>query len=226
MLLLISGCRSSMPWENEKPNEVNLAFTLEKNVVYMPTAQINGRAGRYLFASGTAKTAFDPSLVQELKTQPYRLQLSARDSVSLSPVVLPLGDVADAVIGADAWGAAAVTIDYRSGMLTYQFDGIHADYMTLFRFEAEPSIVVQVNGEDVTAIVDTSSPDTLVLPRRSGTDRGRARVAIAGTDFGEIDIGLAETTRARVGNRLLSKFLITIDYGRRQVGLWRDPRLP
>jgi hypothetical protein len=32
--------------------------------------------------------------------------------------------------------------------------------------------------------------------------------------------------RARVGNRLLSHYLVTIDYGRRMVGLWRDPRIP
>jgi hypothetical protein len=225
LMLLLSGCRSSLPWQNEGPNEVNLAFTLEKNVIYLTTAQINGRAGRYVFASAAAKTALDPALVEQIAAPPFRMQLSARDTLTLSPVVLPLGGVAEAVIGADAWGSAAVTIDYRVGLLTYQMDGIHPDYMSLFRFDAEPTIIVQVNGEDIPAIVDTSSPDTLVLPRRTGKDRGRARVAIAGSDFGEIDIGLAETTRARVGNRLLSKFLVTIDYGKRQVGLWRDSRI-
>ena len=120
----------------------------------------------------------------------------------------------------------AVTIDYGKGLVTWQLDGIHPEYMTLYSFQGEPSIMVRVNGEDIAAIVDTASPDTLVLPRRSGSDRARASVAVAGTDFGDIDIALAETGRPRSGNRLLSKFLVTIDYGRKQVGLWRDPRIP
>ena len=45
-----------------------------------------------------------------------------------------------------------------------------------------------------------------------------------GTDFGSIDVRLADVSTPRVGNRLLSKFLVTIDYGQREVGLWRDPR--
>ena len=36
---------------------------------------------------------------------------------------------------------------------------------------------------------------------------------IADTDFGAIDVGYANISRARVGNRLLSRFLVTIDYG-------------
>ena len=81
-----------------------------------------------------------------------------------------------------------------------------------------------LDGTLLRAVVDTSSPDTLILPRGNG-GRGRASVAIAGTNFGSVDVRFANVQRARVGNRLLSKFLITIDYGKRQVGLWRDPRI-
>lgn len=223
--LLLSGCGSVLPWADEKPNEVNLSFVLERNVMYLNTARINGRAGRYVFSSAAARTVLDPALAAELAAPPYTLQLNVRDAVNLSPVIAPLSGVAEAVIGADPWAGAAVTIDYRSGLLTYEKDGIHPAYMTMFRFEAEPTIIVRVNGEDLPAIIDTSSPDTLVLPRAQGTDRTRARVSIAGTDFGEIDVGVGDTSRARIGNRLLSKFLITIDYGRKQVGIWRDPRI-
>jgi hypothetical protein len=51
-------------------------------------------------------------------------------------------------------------------------------------------------------------------------------VMIGDTDFGTIDVGYANVSQARVGNRLLSRFLVTIDYGKRVVGLWRDPRIP
>jgi len=49
---------------------------------------------------------------------------------------------------------------------------------------------------------------------------------IAGTDFGNVDVKFANVAQPRIGNRLLSKFLISIDYGKREVGLWRDPRIP
>jgi hypothetical protein len=39
-----------------------------------------------------------------------------------------------------------------------------------------------------------------------------------------VDIRRADVAAPHVGNRILSKFLVTIDYGRREVGLWRDPR--
>ena len=44
-------------------------------------------------------------------------------------------------------------------------------------------------------------------------------------DFGTIDIAYENVRHARVGNRVLSRFLVTIDYGRKVVGLWRDPRI-
>src|SRR6266545_3230394 len=106
----------------------------------------------------------------------------------------------------------SVTIDGRSGM-------------TVFPFAAEPMINVTVDGRSVAAIVDTTSPDTLVLPRgTAAAGRRTAHLVVGGTDFGNVDVLFADVAQARAGNRLLSKFLVAIDYGRRQVGLWRDPR--
>ena len=97
--------------------------------------------------------------------------------------------------------------------------------MTVFNYADAPMINVMVDGRRIPAIVDTASPDTLVLPRAgSPAERRKARVQIAGTDFGDVDVQFADVIAPRVGNRLLSRFLISIDYGRRLVGLWRDPR--
>jgi hypothetical protein len=96
--------------------------------------------------------------------------------------------------------------------------------MQTFRFRDEPSIWIYVNGQRIAAVVDTTSPDTLVLPGTLG--RGTVGVVVAGTNFGATDVQFANVTRARIGNRLLSRFLVSIDYGRRVVGLWRDPRIP
>jgi hypothetical protein len=99
--------------------------------------------------------------------------------------------------------------------------------MTIFGFTAEPQVIVTVDGKQVEAVIDTASPDTLILPRGSAAGgRSHARVQLAGTDFGDVDILFADVAAPRVGNRILSKFLVTIDYGKHEVGLWRDPRTP
>lgn len=225
--VLFSSC-VSLPWKDEAPaNEVNLAFTIENNLLFLTTAQINHQHGRMFFGSAHARSIVDPSFAGKVGSAQYTFQMNERDSLSFTPLVTPLGGLGDALIGADVWGGHAVTIDYRVGLLTYQKDGIHPAYMTLYRFDAQPMIFAEVDGRPVPAVLDTALPDTLVLPRGdSASGRRKSRVTIAGTDFGEVDIALAEVSEARVGNRLLSKFLISVDYGRHEVGLWRDPRIP
>jgi hypothetical protein len=84
-------------------------------------------------------------------------------------------------------------------------------------------VQLSVDGETIDAIVDTTSPDTLTLPSRRAS-RAKARITLAGADFGEVDVRYADVAAPHIGNRLLSHFLVSIDYGRRIVGLWRDPR--
>lgn len=219
---MLSSCSSMLPWHDAPPaDEVNLAFTVQNNLLFLTTATINGRRGRYFFGSAEPRSVVDPRLA----AASYTLQLGDRDTLSFSPVALDLRGAGDAIIGADVWDSRAVTIDYRAGLLTYQKSGIHPDYMTIFRYEAAPAISVHVDSQTIGAVVDTALPDTLVLPRATA-GRGKARVAIAGTDLGNIDVKFANVAQPRVGNRLLSKFLVTIDYGKREIGLWRDPRIP
>src|SRR5205085_1158252 len=81
------------------------------------------------------------------------------------------------------------TLDYRTGVLTYQPEGIHPELMSLYSFANEPMVNVLIDGRSVAAVVDTASPDTLVLPR--GNDkaaRRTARVQIGTTDFGNVDV--------------------------------------
>ncbi len=228
LCLLATSCGSVLPWRNEPiGSEVNLAFTVERNLIRLPSARINGRAGRFFLATAHSHTVLDTAFAPLVSTRRYRLQMTDRESLPLSPVVLDLHGLGDALVGAEAWDDKALTIDYRSGLVTYQKEGLDPAEVSLFRFRAEPAILVQVDGTSITAIVDTSVPDTLLLPRAGASgERRNAHVAIAGTDFGTVDVALANVTRARIGNRLLSKFLVRIDYGRQHVGLWRDPRIP
>ncbi|MDQ3282988.1 MAG: hypothetical protein M3Q69_16430 [Acidobacteriota bacterium] len=222
LTLFTLSCSRFLPWgKTTVATEVNLAFTLERNLIELQTLHINDQPGRFLLASAAPRTVLDPRFVPN---GPHVLQISEKETMRITPSRLDLGGVADGIIGADAWGNRAISIDYRAGLVTYQKEGIHTGLMTLYRYDAEPQIEVSVNGTNVAAVVDTTSPDTLVLPSQTNS-RGSVRVAIAGSDFGVTDVRYAPVSRARVGNRLLSRFLVTIDYGKRVVGLWRDPRI-
>lgn len=223
----VTACASRLPWSNEPiGDEINLSFVLRNNLLFLPSARLNNRSGRFFFASAAPRTIVDARFAATLGTAPpYSLQIGEKDSLPLSPAVLDLGGTGDAMLGADVGGTKALTIDYHAGLVTYQKSGIHPGLMALFRYEGEPAIDVSIDGVALRAIVDTSNPDTLILPRATG-GRGRVEVSIAGTSFGSVDVRYANVARARLGNRLLSKFLVTIDYGKHEVGLWRDPRTP
>ena len=224
-LVLLSSC-SSLPW-NKGPDheEVNLAFRLDRNLVRLQTVEINGQRGNYVFGSATPKSVFDPGLASRLgSAASYKILVSEKDTLHVTPLIADLGDAADAIVGADIIGRRAVTIDYRLGMVTYQKYGIQTAMMTLYRFNSAPEITVNVDGRDFPAIVDTTSPDTLVLPGEPS--RFDAAVHVAGIDFGTIDVRRAAVNRPRIGNRLLAHFLVSIDYGKGVVGLFRDPREP
>ena len=224
--LVLSGCSSILPWRNEPiGEEVNVVFALEKNLVVLPSATIDGSPGRFVFGSAEPRTLLDPAFARKLPTSLHRLQLNEKESLPVASVPVNLAGVADAIVGGDVWGAHAVTLDYRSGVLTYQREGIHPELMTVSSFADQPMVNVSIDGRNVGAVVDTASPDTLILPRGSEpAGRRNAHIQLANADLGTIDIRLADVTVPRLGNRILSKFLVTIDYGKHRVGLWRDPR--
>jgi len=229
--LAICAACVRVPWRNEPVGtEVNLAFTVEKNLLIVTSATIQGRPGRIVFGTAAPRTVVDATFAQSLgaaRRGRLTLEIGEKQALRFTPLIADLRGVGDAILGADVWGSRAVTIDYHAGLLTYQKEGIHPESMTLYRFTGEPKINVNVDGRTFSAIVDTASPDTLVLPRGSeSAHRTKARLRVGDVDFGMIDLAIGDVTTARVGNRVLSKFLVTIDYGRRQVGLWRDPRTP
>ncbi|MGZ5445718.1 MAG: hypothetical protein ACXW5U_28465 [Thermoanaerobaculia bacterium] len=225
LLLLVLSCARVLPWRDEPVNEeLNLAFTLEQNLIQLQSVRMDDREGRFILGSAAPRTVIDPRFALG-PFGTHVLQIGQRKTVRIQPTSLDLQGVADGIVGIEPWGNRAISIDYRAGLVTVQKEGIHAGFMETFRYPAEPMIQVKVNGRDIAAIVDTTSPDTLVLPG-SVHGRGAANVRIGSTDFGAIDVQYANVTHARVGNRLLSRYLVTIDYGRRVVGLWRDPRIP
>jgi hypothetical protein len=221
--LLALSCSRWAPWRNEPATpEVNLAFTLERNLIELSNVRVDNRDGRFLLGTALPRTVLDTRFAVPARPANV-LQLSGRETLRIDPIAQDLGGVADGIIGTEAFRKAAITIDYRAGLVTYQKNGIARGYMTIFKYQVEPMMYVAIDGRETAVIVDTSSPDTLVLPGPNG--RGMVDVAVAGTDFGPTDVRYANVERPRIGNRLLSKFLVTIDYQQRVVGVWRDPRI-
>ena len=225
--IFAAGCSSMMPWHDEPiGQEVNVAFILRNNLLFLPAATVDKRPGKFLFGSANARTVLDSKFAGSNAVAQHSIQLTPRETLRVNPLVTDLGGVGDGIVGADVWGTHAVSIDYHAGLLTYQKEGIYPDMMSLYSFTDAPMVNVMVDGHKLSAIVDTASPDTLVLPRgQEAAGRRKAHVQVATTDFGGIDVQLADVSAPRIGNRLLSRFLVSIDYGKKQVGLWRDPRI-
>ena len=179
-LLLCTTCAT--PWASEPiGQEVNLAFIMRNNLLFLPSATVDGKAGRFLLGVANARTALDSGYAATLPPAAWRgersLQLTEKEGLRFTPVVLDMHHVADGIIGADVWGNRAISIDYASGLLTYQKEGIHPEMMTLFHFAAEPRVVITVDGKQVDAVVDTASPDTMSCTRACGRTDARARAA-------------------------------------------------
>jgi len=228
-LMLCMSCSFTPPWADEPiGEEVNLSFVVRNNLLFLPSATVDGRPGQFIFGT-SPRTTLDSRFAAALPPAAWRgmrsLQLNEKEALRFTPVLMDLHGVADGIIGADVWGNRAVSIDYASGLIIYQKEGIHPELMTIYPFADGPRVSIVVNGKTIEALLDTTSPDTLVLPRGSAVaGRVHTRVQLAGADLGSVDVRLADVSEARIGNRILSKFLVTIDYGKREVGLWRDPR--
>lgn len=216
-----------MPWHDEPiGQEVNVAFVVRNNLLYLTSARVDRRSGQFLFGSANPRTILDSKFAATDATTQHSLQLNPRETLRVDPMITDLRGVGDGILGADVWGTHAISIDYHAGLLTYQKAGIYPEMMSLYSFSDAPMISVMVDGRQISAIVDTASPDSLVLPRgQAPAGRRVAHVQIASTDFGGVDVQYTDITAPRVGNRLLSRFLVSIDYGKKQVGLWRDPRI-
>jgi len=219
LCLALAACMS-MPWKDEPVGqEVNLAFIMQNNLPFLPSLKVDGRSGKFTFGSANARTVIDPKFARAGMNS---VQFNERESVRMTGVNADLHGVADAIVGADVFEHHAVTIDYRSGLITYQKEGMHPELMSVFAFSEEPMVNMLIDGQSMSGIVDTASPDTIVLPRGDAKPQRRAaHVQIANADLGMIDVQLADVAKPRIGNRVLSKFLVTIDYGKKRVGLFR-----
>jgi hypothetical protein len=148
----------------------------------------------------------------------------------VKPVALDVGDLpADGLLGSDAFRGRIATIDYSRGLLILSAWPRQRPDVTPWDFAGgPPRVPVTINGRAAWAIVDTALPDTAVIPPDfldSGTGNRRAvDLKVAGVRFDGLDVSITPVVTPRLGNRVLSRFVVTIDYAREKIGLWPDPR--
>jgi hypothetical protein len=221
-LVLVGFAHCSLPWSGETQNEVNLVFEWENNQMIL-AAEVDGRMGRFIVGSAQPRSVLDRDF-SRARAGRARLILGSRLAIPISPVVEDLGGLAQGILGADAWQGLTLVIDYTRQLVIISRQPVAPMNGPLYKFDGPPAIPILLNGSERTAILDTALPDTMVLPRSEAAGRSRARIQIGAHDLGLVDIGFAQTEQARIGNRLLSKFLLKIDYRNQAIALWRDPR--
>ena len=229
-VLLSSGCALIRDYRSQPRAEdkISMALTIEDNQLVLSSATLDGQRGKFVLATATQVSAVDSAFAEKhLGNGNVELVIGERFTATIDPLEAELGIAADALLASDLWSDSAISIDYISGLLTLSRDEVRRPTdMAVFPFQGPPSLPITIDGRTVRAIVDTSLPDTLVLPRgsRSGS-RTTAAVTVAGRSFDGIDVALSDVSTPRIGNRILSRFLVIINYGEGWVGLWPDPRI-
>lgn len=225
--LFAASC--SLPW-NTNPNEheINVAFRLQNNEIAIPSATIGGQSGTVLLATATPRTAIDFTFAKRagLAGKSTVMRFGQRHKIAIQPVFLDLEGLADATIGADAFPHQSVTIDYKK-LLVILRPVPDTSQMARYSYSGAPNVPVILNGVPGRAVVDTLLPDTMIIPSTiAGRASGRMKVSLSvgGVAFPEVDARVADVTDIHLGNRVLANFLVTVDYTRKTVALWRDPR--
>lgn len=215
---MLLGCQSSAP----RGRSTSIAFTLDRNVVRV-SAMVDGAPASLILATALPETLLAPQFARERSS----ITLGDRFTVRVRPAAAPeVAEVADGMLGMDAFRDGVLTIDYHRGLLLVGRDVPPVRDAPRFAFNRIPAVDVSIDGQQRRAIIDTSNPDTLVLPMgpRGVEGRRRVRLTVAGVDFGSVDAAVGPVDAVRIGNRTLTRFLVTIDVARREVSLWSDPR--
>lgn len=222
--LAAAGCLSA----GSGPSTTSIAWTFETNLVTVD-ATVGGRAGRFLIGTASEQTILDPAFAAAISRRGRTgVTLGERHSATVTPAFADLGGIADGILGGDVWRSRMLSIDYQRGLLLLGkgLEPIAEDVR--FRFRGVPSVRVTIDGRETTALVDTASPEAVVLPARTWGAEGRRTVSlrVGGTTFPDADALVAPVGEVRLGNRVLAHFLVTVDYPRHEVSLWRHGRAP
>jgi hypothetical protein len=219
--VLTFGC--TWPWSRERRNEINLVFEWRNNQILID-ATVGGRAGRFIVGSAQPRTVLDRAFAR--RGGRARVELGDRFATTITPVIGDLGGIADGILGADVWGRSTLVIDYQRQLVILSSDPADPMNGRVHTFDGPPALPITLDGRPARAVVDVALPDTMVVPASPDREptRRRGSVRLADYDLGSLEFAEGSTSEIRIGNRILARFLLKIDYRRRVVSLWRDPR--
>lgn len=202
----------------------HLTWTFERNLIVLD-ARVGGAQGEFLVGSAQPETILDDDLAVAPGVRGTVPVTIGRYAATARPIRANLEGLADGILGADVWGGRSLTIDYRRRVLILDLALEPIDAEIRHRFRGAPSVSVVVDGREELAIIDTASPDTILLPSARFGPEGRAEVelVVAGVRFHSVDAAIAPVSEIRLGNRILAEFLVTIDYARHETSLWHNP---
>ena len=226
--LAVAGCSSGRKASDEK----NFSFSMDRNLIVLEQATIDGRPARVLLATASPISLRDPGLLKNrglLVKNPIEVRIGHRYQRSLRPEPVDLAGIGELLLGFDAFPDRTVVIDFSRRLVSLL--GSEPESMTrdlrFSPFQNVPAIGIEVNGVSVRALIDTANADTVVLPvslNKGRQGRRNVQLTVGGDDLGTVDASFSNISSARIGNRILQHFLIRIDYRHKQVSLWKSSR--
>jgi hypothetical protein len=213
----------------------NVAFQIRGNLPVVD-AELEGRPVSFVIATALPNSVLDGERARAIGYEPSRWRspvfFGNLTGTRAAPVVIELHDAipADGLLGADAWRGRTLTLDYRRSLAVLSAPGPVPEGFHSWSFTGPPRISVTLNGIVLPAIVDSAIPDTAIIPEilldesEGDGPRRRVNLEIAGVRFDDLDVLSAPTGDIRIGNRILSRFLVRIDFDHRIVALWPDSR--
>lgn len=220
--ILALSCTSSLPSGNEK----NLAFDIDRNQLVLEQLTIDGHEGRFVAGSIHEQTLVDETFADrhDLAGQSSAMIMVSSTWHERTDIrVVDMGEEIDAIVGSDLLGPV-IAIDYRNQLITrFTHAPDELEQSKIHRWRATPSYPLKLAGKVELGVIDLASPDTLTVPSSLlegyGCERCRVDVEIGGVHFDDLDILRADVEDIRIGNRVLERFLVVIDYRNRKTTL-------
>jgi hypothetical protein len=200
----------------------HIAFKLRDNLLVIP-ATVGGNPGEFILGTAQIHTTLDPRFpVESSRSGQAQVILGSRLRLETSVERISMSSVADGILGSGVFANRTLGIDYRRGLITLSSERVPAEGAAKSRFEGIPTFPISVDGTPFRGIIDTTNPDTILLPESVFGPAGRRTVSlrIGGIDLGNIDARVGPVSDIRIGNRILEKFFVSIDYDRGEISLW------
>lgn len=216
--LLTGGCSTF----RSQPSTDHVAFELRDNLLVVP-ATVGGKQGDFILGTAQSHSTLDTRFpAASLDTSRVPVVLGSRLRRETSVERAEMSSLADGILGGSVFANRTLGIDFRRGVITLSRERVPSQDTEMARFEGIPTFPISIEGTPFRGIIDTTNPDTILLPESVFGSPGRRPISlrIGDLDLGTIDARIAPVSDIRIGNRLLARFFVSIDYERGEISLW------